>query len=63
MAKQLDTYAIRLIHHHGQLSRDYELPSTSTEYRKTLALALESLERELRVDYQLTLPEGIATTN
>ena len=59
MAKKIDTYAIRLIHHHGQLARDYELPTTGKEYRRTLVLALESLERELKLDYNLTLPEGI----
>jgi hypothetical protein len=59
MAHNLDTYAIRLIHHHGQLSRDYERPTIRKEYRRTLELALESLERELELDYKLTLPNGI----
>ncbi len=62
MKHKLDNYAIRMIHHHGQLSRDYELPTTSPDYRKTLMLAMESLERELELDYKLTLPNGIATT-
>lgn len=63
MARKIDDYAIRIIHHHGQLARDYELPTTSKEYRRTLVLALESLERELKLDYGLNLPEGITIHN
>lgn len=63
MARKIDDYAIRIIHHHGQLSRDYELPTTSKQYRETIVLALAHLEQELRLDYGLTLPEGITTLN
>lgn len=63
MKHKLDNYAIRMIHHHGQLSRDYELPTTSPDYRKTLKLAMSKLELELLIDYKLTLPNGIATTD
>lgn len=57
--KKIDTTAIRYIHHHGQLS-EAMTQATDGETRKTLMLAMESLERELAIDYKLTLPNGIA---
>ena len=60
MARPIDTHAIRLIHQYGKLSRDFELPTTSSEYRKTLELALQNIESELMIDYYLKLPDGIS---
>ena len=59
MAKKIDTYAIRLIHHHGQVIEALT-QATDSQARETLKLVLLNLERDLAIDYKLTLPNGIA---
>ena len=59
MAKKIDDYAIRLIHHHGQVIEALT-QATDSQARETLKLVLINLERELTIDYKLTLPNGIA---
>ena len=50
---------IRLIHHHGQISRQYELTNITNDYAETLELALQGIESELQVNHNLRLPTGI----